>query len=107
MKRTLRPRATSALAIAPLLVTDLTAPVAAGLEPRAFREFVVRAGIPHVRDGHRVIVRADVLLAAIDRLARSGASATESAPASSAEEDEPSADELLRRIGRFRTGGAR
>ena len=98
--RVLRPRATASLSVAPITVSDLTAPSVVGLEPRHFRELLRVEDIPHAVVGRRVIARVEHVLSAIDRLAASGATEV---PASEAVDDaEPSADEILARIGRVR-----
>ncbi|HXX68100.1 MAG TPA: hypothetical protein VEK07_13000 [Polyangiaceae bacterium] len=101
MTRALRPRATAALPVAPALVTDLTAPAVVGLEPRHFRELLRAERIPHAVVGRRVIARIEHVLAVVDRLAE-GSSLATGAPGQ--EDDEPSADALLARIGRRRVG---
>ena len=52
-----------------LAITDASAPGVLGLSPRQFRRFVREHNIPSVRAGRRTLVRADVLLEALDRLA--------------------------------------
>jgi hypothetical protein len=99
MSRALKPRATAALIIAPATVTDLSAPAVLGLEPRQFRDFLRIARVPHATAGQRVIARIDAVLAAIDRLAESSRG-TDGKP--DAEDDEPTADAILARIGRRR-----
>jgi hypothetical protein len=110
--RRLRPKATAALVVAPITVTDLTCAVVLGLEPRVFRELVVDARIPHARigrgkdrSGHRVIVRVEDMLAAIDRIARRGDVGDE-APADSGDETPTptvsGVDRVLALIGRER-----
>lgn len=61
----------SAPKAAPLTVSDASAPAVVGLTPRQFRRFVHEKGIPCVRVGRRTLVRADLLLEAIDRLSGS------------------------------------
>jgi hypothetical protein len=56
---------------APLTVSDASAPAIVGLTPRQFRRFVREKGIPCLRVGRRTLVRADLLLEAIDRLSGS------------------------------------
>jgi hypothetical protein len=95
-KRAVRPRATEVLAVTPVYVSDLTAPVLVGLEPRQFRELVVALGIPHVRRGHRVLVAVDKLRAAMD-----GAEAATPTPTTVAHATpEMTADEILASLGR-------
>lgn len=65
--RELRPRETDRVAVAPVLISDRTAPSLCGLEPRAFRAFILARGIPHVRHGKRLLVRARDLAEAIGR----------------------------------------
>jgi len=110
MTRALRPRATAALAVAPATVTDRTAPLVLGLEPRAFRELVIDHHVRHARVGRgvgrRIIARLEDVLAVLDRLADDAAPA-EDAPAP----EEPSAtssdgvDGVLAMIGRRRRTG--
>lgn len=66
-KRNLKPR--PPVTAAPITVTDLTSFDLVGLDGRQLRHFVATHAIPHVRHGQRLIVRADVLLDVIDRLA--------------------------------------
>jgi hypothetical protein len=67
------------VAAVPLAVSDASAFAVVGLTPRQFRAFVREHGLPAVKAGRRLLVRVDVLLAALDRL--SGASAREQPPA--------------------------
>lgn len=101
MTRQLRPRATSALVVAPITVTDRTCAAVLGIEPRAFREWLAEENIEHRRIGRRVIARVDVVLAALEAMpAQSSDTASESSS------DRPalqSADDLLARLGRRRT----
>ncbi len=106
--RHLRPRATSTIAIAAALVTDLTAPVVVGLEAWQFRQLVKDERIPHARVGQRVIAKVEDVVSAVEQLAKrqSGAPANDDplAPATSGR----TADGILARMGRVRTtGGAR
>jgi hypothetical protein len=103
-KRALRPKATSSLSITPATVSDLTAPAVIGLEAWQFRELLRDAQIPHARIGRRVVARVDLVVAAIDNLARQG-DAVAGAPTS--DDDGPSVDEILASIGRVRTGAGR
>jgi hypothetical protein len=94
--RPLKPRATSALAIVPVTVTDRTAPAVLGLEPRVFRELVARERIPHAVIGRRIVVAAQDVLDALGRIA---------ARPVEAEVDEetepvPTASDMLRKLGR-------
>ena len=100
--RALRPRATADTPIVPATVTDLTAPTVLGLEPRQFRELVAREAIAHARVGHRMIVRLDVFLEALDRMAER--SRTEPAPVEGGEGGaQPSGVErVLQLVGRTR-----
>jgi hypothetical protein len=103
VKRELRPRATEGLTVAVVTVTDLTAAIVLGFEPRPFREFLVRERVPHARVGRHVVARIEHVLVALDRLA---ARREEPAVAATSEaDDEPTADKILARIGRVR--GAR
>lgn len=108
MKRALKPKITANLAVAPALVTDLSAPAVIGLEPRSYRAFLKSESVPHAIVGRRVVARLDHILAAVDRLAQRQ---REDAPLDRAvdEDDSPSVDELLSRIGRRRisAGGTR
>jgi hypothetical protein len=93
-----RPRATTALAVVPLTITDRTAPHVLGLEPRAFREFLVERSVPHVRLGRRVVARVDDVLEALGLAAVT----TEAGELATVVDDESSADDVLARIGRKR-----
>lgn len=64
-RRALRPRATDGIAVTPVLVSDRTCAALVGLEPRAFRAFVLDHHIQHQRAGKRLIVRAKDLEDAI------------------------------------------
>jgi hypothetical protein len=97
--RSMRPRATASLSILPQIVSDLTAPALVGLEPRPFRAFLRTERVPHALVGRRVVARLEHVLAAIDRLA----SPEPSPPTTEALDDaEPTADQILARIGRVR-----
>ncbi len=99
-RRPIRARATEALAAMPALVSDLTAPLLVGIEPRHFREFLSRERVPHARVGHRVIARMEHVVAAIDRLA-----ALTAAPrADDGGERAETADEILAELGMRRVG---
>jgi hypothetical protein len=101
--RALRPRATSAIAIAPATASDLTAPVVFGLESWQYRELLRSEGIEHARVGKRVIARVDDVVEALARIA--ARQRTVPPPESRVEvsDDEPTADALLARMGRSRT----
>ena len=100
-ERKLRPKATAALSITPVLISDENAAAVVGLEPRQFREFVRRHAIEHACDGKRLLVRVDVFLAAVQSLEIASRR-------SSTEEDEDDVDAVLKRLGRKRQpGGAR
>jgi hypothetical protein len=101
--RNLRPRATAALPVQPLTVSDRTAPALVGLEPRAFRELLEREHVPHAKIGRRVVARVACVLEAVDRLSLGAPSAVESASAVGEDAtEEPSADQILARLGRRR-----
>lgn len=51
----------------PPIISDRTAPALAGLEGRAFREFILARGIPHTTHGHRLLARTADVLEAIGR----------------------------------------
>jgi hypothetical protein len=59
------------VAAAPLVISDASAPAVVGLTARQFRAFVREHGLPAVKAGRRTLVRAEVLLEAIDRLSGS------------------------------------
>ncbi len=65
--RPLRGRATDALVVAPILVSDRSAPAICGIEARVFRALVAKLGIPCTRVGKRLLVRATDLAEAIGR----------------------------------------
>jgi hypothetical protein len=107
-RRPLRPRLTATLAIAPAVVSDLTAPAVIGLEPRHFREFLRAANIPHAVVGRRAIVRVDQILEAVERLSRQGLP-PQSAPEENDERSDDddgatdlTADDVLAQVGRRR-----
>jgi hypothetical protein len=58
--------------VAPVTVTDRTAPLVLGLEPRVYRELIARERVPHARVGRRVVARVEDVLVALDRLAAKG-----------------------------------
>jgi hypothetical protein len=62
-------RATDAIAVSPATVTDRTAHLVLGLEPRSFRVLVASCGVRHVRVGRRLLARVDDILAALDAMA--------------------------------------
>jgi ligand-binding sensor domain-containing protein len=104
--RALRPRATSAIAVAPVTVTDLTAPIIFGLEPRQFRDLVRLENIEHARVGQRVVVRVDDVLEALARItARQKVRGDDDTHIEQTSVESP-ADALLARIGRVRISGA-
>jgi hypothetical protein len=111
VKRALRPRATDALRVEPIAITDRTAPALTGLEGPVFRAFVLAHAIPHVLHGRRMVVDAEVFRAALADAARATDSAAEShepdtSPSDEGDDDETiSADRLLRRLGRERIAG--
>jgi hypothetical protein len=96
--RPLRPRATSTIALAPATVTDRTAPLVLGLEPRVYRELVRAESIPHALVGRRLVCRVDDVLAALDLLA----GATETTDEAEAPPPRRTGDRLLALIGRER-----
>jgi hypothetical protein len=103
VKRALRPRATEALGVVPVTVTDRTAPAVLGLEPRTFRELVARLGVPHVTLGRRIVVPVAAMLealegAAVDPAPRSGAAERDAAD----DDGEVSVDGILAELGRRR-----
>lgn len=93
-------RATAELSVTPVTVTDRTAPAVLGLEPRVYREYVIRHGVRHTMIGRRMVCRVSDVLDALDRAAVDGATTA----AETVDEDAPSnVDALLERIGRRRT----
>ena len=78
-----------------LVITDATAPRLLGMSARAFREAVVREGVPHARLGKRVVVHVDDLRA----LARAEAK-DDSAPIV---REATTAEEMLEELGFRRT----
>ncbi len=104
--RLLRPRQTGSLAVAPVVVTDLSAAAVVGLERRSFRELVRDMKIPHVRRGQRILVDVEVLR---EVLASASTREVDDAPAGiEGDADEnpgPTASELLQRLGRTRVVG--
>src|SRR5258708_13158381 len=86
-------RTTASIAVAPATVTDRTAHLVLGLEPRGFRALVSSHGIRHVRVGRRLLVRVDDILDALDTMAiEQGTAGTMAARAQS----EASGDETPR-----------
>lgn len=97
--RKLRPRATDALTVAPATVTDLTSHAVLGLEPRVFRDLLVKWNVRHAVLGRRVIASVADVLAAIDR-----AAVKDAADEEVVDDGEPSSvASLLARLGRRRT----
>lgn len=90
--RALRPRATDGISVAAIFVSDRTAPSLCGLESRVFRALVAKLGIPSIRIGKRLLVRAADLEGAIG-----SAEAAQSDPV--VEARGPSREEILRRVG--------
>lgn len=71
-------RAKPPVTASPLMVSDQTSFDLCGLSSRQFREFLyAHPGIPRTRVGQRVLVRADVLVAALDKLATGEVTAAE------------------------------
>jgi hypothetical protein len=103
--RQVKPRATSSLAIAPALVTDLTAPAVVGLEPWQFRELVKAEGIAHARIGQRVTAKVADVVAAVDRIAKRQSSAPADDDAAEPAKAGSKGDRILARLGRVRTAG--
>jgi hypothetical protein len=95
--RALRPKLTAETPIVPATVSDLSCAAVLGLEPRQYKELVIREGVRHARIGHRVVVRLDVILAVLDRLAEGGDAVAE-VPAKRA----PTGNRVLALIGRER-----
>ncbi len=94
-----KPRATERLALAPVTVSDRTAPLVLGLEPRAFRALVERERIPHATIARRTVCRVEDVLAALDRLV----TRPEGEPVREPTERQPeSVDAVLARIGKER-----
>jgi hypothetical protein len=102
--RALKPKTTDALAIAPVLISDESAPAACGLTSRRFRELIAKHKIPCVRDGHRVLVRARDLEALVDRVADE---ANESSDAAENETGPRTPAEVLALVGRVPSRGGR
>jgi hypothetical protein len=103
--RLLRPRQTRGLAVAPVVVTDLSAAAVVGLEQRSFRELVRDLKIPHVRRGQRILVDVEVLR---EVLASASTREVDDAPPGTedaADSQGPTASELLQRLGRTRVVG--
>jgi hypothetical protein len=90
------------MAVAPVTVTDRTSALVLGIEPRAYRAFVVRERIPHARLGRRIVARIEDILAALDRLA--GKIEPPVAPFPDEEAEQPeTADAVLALLGRKRS----
>ena len=108
MTRALRPRATSSLAVSPLAVTDRTCAAVLGIEPRVFRELLVRESVSHARLGRRVVARVEDVLAALDRLAVAPGDefGTRVPKADGVEDDDvpDTVDGVLRKLGKERVG---
>ena len=104
--RLLRPRQTRGLAVAPVVVKDLSAAAVVGLEQRSFRELVRDLKIPHVRRGQRILVDVEVLR---EVLASASTREVDDAPPGTedvaADNQGPTASELLQRLGRTRVVG--
>jgi hypothetical protein len=92
----------ASIAVAPVAVTDRTAPAVLGLEPRVFRAFIASRRIPHARIGRRVVVCVSDVLDAIDALATEQGHGT-ARPSRDLDANELTADEILARIGRVRS----
>lgn len=104
-RRNLKPKERPHLA--PIAVSDETCIVAGFASPRRFREFVARHALPFVLDGRRVIVTADALRAALERLAGEGAIGG-SSEAPTADTVQPTSGEaVLRRLGFKRIAGGK
>jgi hypothetical protein len=105
VKRALRSRATSALALAPVTVSDLTAPAVFGFaDGRPFREFLVREHVAHARVGHRVFARVEDVADALARVARTTAEQGEETREGGDESSTPDTVEgVLRVLGKRRT----
>jgi hypothetical protein len=103
MARALRPRATSALALVPVTVSDLTAPAVFGFaDGRPFREFLVREHVAHARVGHRVFARVEDVADALARVARTTAEQGEETPERGDQPD--NLEGVLRVLGKRRVG---
>lgn len=103
MPRPLRPRATDAIVVAPIAITDRTCAPLTGLDPRPWRELVERLRIPHVRAGKRISVLVADYVAAIERASRETAREhSDDATDQTTEEHTPTAVALLARLGRTR-----
>ncbi len=99
MQRKLKPRATAALNIMPVMVSDRTCAALFGIEPRDLREKIA-PHVPHAVIGRRVVMRVEHVLAYLDGLA-SPERAGSREPARS--DGATTTDDLLARIGRRRT----
>ena len=98
--RPLHPRQTDALIVTPVTVTDRTCAAVLGLEPRVYRELVVRERIPHARLGRRIVARIEDVLVAVDRLA--GADAVDAPEADDVDDQPETVDAVLAALGRER-----
>jgi hypothetical protein len=98
VKRALRPRATEALTVAPLLISDRNCAHVMGIDPRDLREKIA-PHVRHARLGNRIVFRVEDVLAFIAQLSepRAGDERTVS-------DDLGGADGVLARIGRKRVG---
>jgi hypothetical protein len=110
--RSARPRATSALSVAPATVTDRSCALVLGLEPRVFRALLTRFDIPCLHVGRRVVARVDAVLSAFDRVSTAAGTTAaydedpdqEGHHEVAAPEPALSADAILLRLGRVRNG---
>ena len=102
--RALKPRATAALSLTPITITDRTCAAATGLEPKVWRALVVRLGVRHVLAGRRMIVIAADFVRGLEQ---ADASDVPDADRGEGGTEEPaSVDSLLARIGRARISKA-
>jgi hypothetical protein len=98
-KRNLRPR--PVVSASPLMVSDQTSFDIVGLTGRHLRDFLAaHQDVPRTVLGQRVLVRAEVLVAALDRLGTGNASAGNAA----ADDDSISVESVLATVNRRRTG---
>ena len=98
-RRSLKPRAP--IAVSPVCITTENSLQVAGLPPRKLREaLAMHPEIPRSRLGQTLLVSAEAFGQLLERLRVGGAEA----PVTTGEDDaEPTADELLARLGRRRT----
>lgn len=95
MARPIRPR--PPVTAAPLVVSDATAYDLVGLTARQYRDLLGRhPDVPRAVVGRRLLVRADDLLALVDRLA---ATSAESACVAAPKRQPETADEVLAELG--------